>query len=198
MFEGHDTTAAALTWIIYNLAIHPEIQERTRKELFDVIGDKECPSYEDLERLQYTSMVIRESLRLYPSVPLLTRRNSKEIVISGYRIPAQTEIFLVPFAVHRNIDDWGENAHVFNPENFSAENVAKRDPFAYIPFSAGNRNCIGQNFAMLEEKVILSMLLRKFNIEIVPEHPVILEPNLILRPRFGIHIRVRETELLSH
>jgi len=97
---------------------------------------------------------------------------------------------MYPWVIHRNTKDWGAKPWDFDPDRFSNQNCAGRDPFAYIPFSAGNRNCIGQSFAMMEEKAVLAILLKKFNFHNVPDHPIIPEPHVILRPKFGIKVTI--------
>jgi len=189
MFEGHDTTAAALTWTTYMIASHKDVQEKLQQEVDEILGDNDFIKFEDLEKLEYTTMVLKESLRLYPSVPYITRKTLKETEICNFKVPSRTELFIIPYAIHRNKKYWGENAESFNPENFS-KTSPERDPFVYIPFSAGNRNCIGQNFAMNEEKAILCALIKNYNMEVVQNHPVIVEPHLILRPKHGIKIKV--------
>jgi len=192
MFEGHDTTAAALTWVTYLLAKHPKVQHNVQNEIDKVLGNRDFPAYSDLDKFRYLTMVIKETLRLYPSVPFLERVTEKEIVVAGYNIPAKTELFIIPYVIHRNPEDWGNEPDEFIPERFLPENCAKRDPFAFIPFAAGNRNCIGQNFAMMEIKTVLSILFKKFSVEMVLDHPVIPETHLILRPKFGVKVKVKE------
>ncbi|ETE58963.1 Cytochrome protein, partial [Ophiophagus hannah] len=147
MFEGHDTTAVALSWAIYLLASHPEIQRKVHSELDEVFGDSDHHiTMEDLKNLRYLECVIKEALRLFPSVPVFARNLNEECYIS------------------RDPDNFPE-PEKFRPERFFPENSAERHPYSYIPFSAGPRNCIGQRFALLEEKTILATILQHFWIE---------------------------------
>jgi len=192
MFEGHDTTSSGLTWCLYLLAAHPDIQAKVQEEIDIVLGDRLKPDYEEFEKFHYTTMVIKEALRLYPPVPMMTRIIQEQMEIMGYTIPSNTEVFISPFLIHRNPKDWPnvKNLNAFNPENFSPENSKNRDPFSYIPFSAGNRNCIGQNFAMNEERCVLVMLLKQFNLRLEPGQKIEPEPHLVLRPKYGIKVTV--------
>ncbi|XP_013913094.1 PREDICTED: cytochrome P450 4V2 [Thamnophis sirtalis] len=143
MFEGHDTTAAALSWAIYLLARHPEIQRKVHNELDEVFGDSDHHiTMEDLKKLRYLECVIKEALRLFPSVPFFARILNQECYIRGYKIPKGTDVIIVPYALHRDPDNFPEPQE-FKPERFFPENSAERHPYAYIPFSAGLRNCIG-------------------------------------------------------
>jgi len=190
MFEGHDTTASGLTWCLYLLAAHPDVQAKVHDEIDQVLGDRLAPDYEDLDKFPYTTMVIKEALRLYPPVPFLARITEEPLEILGYEIPTNTEIFLSPYLIHRNPKDWPnvKDLNAFDPENFSPEKMKNRDPFAFIPFSAGNRNCIGQNFAMNEEKCVIVMLMKQFRLRLEPGQKIEPEPNLVLRPKYGIRI----------
>lgn len=188
MFEGHDTTAAAISWVLFMLGHHPEVQEKVHKELDQVFGndrDRYVTS-EDIQKLQYLGCVIKETLRMYPSVPLIGRQLEEDTIMSGHMVPKGTLVIIGIFFLHRSLDFYPE-PDVFNPDNFLPENVEGRHPFVYIPFSAGPRNCIGQKFAMMEEKVILATLLRKLKFHsLQPIEDVNPIGNLILRPSDGI------------
>ncbi|KAL7981919.1 hypothetical protein Chor_000976 [Crotalus horridus] len=175
MFEGHDTTAAALSWAIYLLASHSEIQRKVHNELDEVFGDSDHHiTMEDLKKLRYLECVIKEALRLFPSVPFFARILNEECHIS--RDP-------------HNFPDPEE----FRPERFFPENSTGRHPYSYIPFSAGPRNCIGQRFALLEEKTILATILRHFWIETKQTcDEVGMAAELILRPSKGIWIQLKK------
>nr|Q964T1.1 RecName: Full=Cytochrome P450 4c21; AltName: Full=CYPIVC21 [Blattella germanica]AAK69411.1 cytochrome P450 [Blattella germanica] len=167
MFEGHDTVSAAMTWLLFELGHHPEIQEEAYKEVQDIFqGSDRVPTMADLNNMNYLERVIKESLRLHPSVIYFVREAHQDFELGGYTIPAGTNIdFSVPF-IHRNPEIF-PNPRCFNPDNFLPDRVVNRHPYAYIPFSAGPRNCIGQRFALLEEKVVLSYLLRHYRFRTV-------------------------------
>ncbi|XP_066252478.1 cytochrome P450 4C1-like isoform X2 [Euwallacea similis] len=182
MFEGHDTTSAALVFLLHCLSQYPDVQEEVREEMLSVLGsDNKVPSFQELRDLPYTERVIKETLRLYPSVPFISRIASQDFVThTGYKIPSGSVLYLHIFDLHRNPDIY-ENPLKFDPDRFLPGNVMKRHPFAYLPFSAGPRNCIGQKFAMLEIKSVICGILRKFRLVAHPETDIHFQVDLILR-----------------
>ncbi|XP_072563266.1 cytochrome P450 4V8 isoform X1 [Paramormyrops kingsleyae] len=191
MFEGHDTTAAAMNWAIHLLGSHPEVQRKVQQELQEVFGSSDRPvNMDDMKKLRYLECVIKESLRLFPSVPMFGRSICEDCVIKGYKVPRGANAIIIPYALHRDPRYFPE-PELFRPERFLPENSTGRHPYSYIPFSAGLRNCIGQRFALMEEKVVLSYILRYFNIEAMQKRED-LKPigDLILRPEKGIWIRL--------
>ncbi|XP_049938560.1 cytochrome P450 4C1-like isoform X7 [Schistocerca serialis cubense] len=192
MFEGHDTTSVAMSWVLMLLGHHPGIQEKVFAELDDIFrtDPKRRPTTHDLNNMKYLEMVIKEALRLYPSVPAIGRRATKDIEIGSYKIPEGCLITLNIRHTHRDPDHWPDPER-FNPDNFLPERVQGRHPFAYVPFSAGPRNCIGQKFAILEEKTVLSYVLRNFRVETVDRlEDLKLIGELVLRPMNGVNLRL--------
>ncbi|XP_069674758.1 cytochrome P450 4C1-like [Periplaneta americana] len=191
MFEGHDTTSAAISWALFTLGSHPEIQENVIRELGEIFGDSEREAtYEDLQKMKYMEQVIKEALRLYPSVPGICRKLDVDVKLKNYMIPAGTSTPIIPYIIHRNPEIF-PNPEEFNPDHFLPEVAQTRHPFAYIPFSAGPRNCIGQRFALLEEKAVLASVLRKFKIQSLDRRESIdLMLQLILRPKHGIRVKL--------
>ncbi|CAM4712572.1 unnamed protein product [Leuciscus chuanchicus] len=166
MFAGHDTTASALSWIFYNLAMHQDHQERCRDEIQSLLqdGDTHSIAWEDLSQLTFTSMCIKESLRLHSPVLAVTRYYSQNMKTPGDCVIPQGCLCLISiYGVHRNPEVWPD-PEVFDPMRFAPENSHTRTPHAFIPFSAGPRNCIGQNFAMAEIRVVVAQTLRRFRI----------------------------------
>ncbi|XP_021929273.1 cytochrome P450 4C1-like isoform X2 [Zootermopsis nevadensis] len=144
MFEGHDTTEAAISWTLYLLGAYPDVQEKVVAELNDIFWDSDRPAtYEDLQRMKYLEQVIKETLRLYPSVPGFNRKLDVDVKLKNYTIPAGAFVPISPLILHRNAAVF-PNPEEFNPDHFLPEKVQGRHPFAYIPFSAGPRNCIGK------------------------------------------------------
>ncbi|XP_064201142.1 cytochrome P450 4V2-like isoform X1 [Anguilla rostrata] len=191
MFEGHDTTAASLNWTLYLLGSHPEEQRKVQQELQEVFGSSDRPvTTDDLRRLRYLECVVKESLRLYPAVPLFARRICEDCVINGFKVPKGVNAVIIPYALHRDPRHFPDPEE-FRPERFSPENSEGRNPFAFIPFSGGVRNCIGQRFALMEEKVVLAWLLRRFTVRSCQTRDD-LRPlgGLVLRPEKGIWIRL--------
>ncbi|CAH2102416.1 unnamed protein product [Euphydryas editha] len=166
MFEGHDTTATGLNYCLMSLAYEKEIQAKVVEELNSIFGDDtRQATMDDLSRMRYLERCIKESLRLYPPVPFISRQIPSETILSGYKIPAGTVCHIHIFHLHRQADFF-DNPLKFDPDRFLPENSKGRHNYAYIPFSAGPRNCIGQKFAMMEMKSSLSAILRNF--ELVP------------------------------
>ncbi|KAM3939830.1 cytochrome P450 4V2-like [Leptodactylus fuscus] len=193
MFEGHDTTAAALNWSLYLLGSHPEAQLQVHKELDEVFGSSDRPvTMEDIKNLRYLDAVIKEALRIFPSVPFYARTICEDCTIRGFKVPKGVNVLIVPYALHRDPEYFPEPEE-FRPERFFPEATNRRNPYAYLPFSAGLRNCIGQRFALMEEKVVLSTILRHFWIEANQTRDELgLVGELILRPQEGIWIRLQD------
>lgn len=195
MFAGHDTTASALSWIFYNLAMHQDHQDRCRAEIRSVLGDgdEHDVSWEDLSQLPFTTMCIKESLRLHSPVLALTRYYSQNMKTPGNCIIPQGSLCLISiYGVHRNPEVWPD-PEVYDPLRFDPENSHGRSPHAFIPFSAGPRNCIGQNFAMAEIKVLVAQTLSRFRILPGPK-PVRRLYQLVLRAEGGLLLNVEELE----
>ncbi|XP_047102529.1 cytochrome P450 4c3-like [Schistocerca piceifrons] len=191
MFEGHDTTAASLTWTIFLIGLHPHVQEKIEEELEEIFGESDREvKMEDLNAMKYLEQVIKESLRLYPSVPQFGRKLDVDHEIHGYKLPAGTHCVVMPLFMHLNPELYPE-PYKFDPDRFTPDKIQGRHPFAYLPFSAGPRNCIGQKFAIMEEKIVLSTLLRSFRIESLEKpEDIKLTGELILRPKDGIRVKL--------
>ncbi|NWS63480.1 CP4FN protein, partial [Chunga burmeisteri] len=188
MFEGHDTTASALAWLLYNLACHPHYQERCRQEVHELLKgrDVEEIEWEDLSHLPFTTMCIKESLRLHPPVTAVSRRCTEDIALRDGRVIPKGIICLMSiYGTHHNPDIWPE-PQVYNPLRFSPENIQGRSPLAFIPFSAGPRNCIGQSFAMAELKVVTALTVARFAIRLDAGRPPRRKTELILRAEDGV------------
>ncbi|XP_053699321.1 cytochrome P450 4c3-like [Sabethes cyaneus] len=189
---GHDTTAAAISWILLLLGADQDVQDRVFNEIDQIMGgDRDrIPTMQELSEMKYLECCIKETLRLYPSIPLIARRLTEDVQVQNYTIPAGTNAMIVVYHLHRDPTVF-PNPDKFNPDNFLPENCNGRHPYAYIPFSAGPRNCIGQKFAILEEKTVISTVIRKFRFEAVERREdVKLLGDLVLRPRDGLRIKV--------
>lgn len=185
---GHETTASALNWTWWLLGQHPEVERRLQDEN-DRIGDLGPASYGDLERLPGTLAAIQESLRLYPPGWLLTRRSIGPDRLDGYALPPGTDVFISPFVVHRHPAIW-ENAERFDPDRFGAGRSEGRHRFAYFPFAAGPRHCIGESLATFEMMLHLNGALRRFELRPMVPGPVALEARVNLRPARDMYMRV--------
>ncbi|XP_053106934.1 cytochrome P450 4B1-like [Hemicordylus capensis] len=192
MFEGHDTTASGISWSLFCMAQHPEHQQRCREEIKDILGDRENIQWDDLGKMTYTTMCIKESFRLYPPVPLVSRQLSKPITFfDGRTLPEGIMIGINIDCIHKNPTIW-QDPEVYDPARFSAENKSRRHPHAFIPFAAGSRNCIGQLFAMNEVKIALALTLLRFEILPDPTKIPCPVPQLVLRSENGIHLFLRK------
>nr|APA31876.1 cytochrome p450 00951 [Brachionus plicatilis] len=192
MFEGHDTTAAAASWACQLIGSHPHVQKKLHEEIDSVLGESDRPlNNDDLKELKYLDLVIKETLRLFPSVPYFGRVISEDCDIDGFKILKGETAVIVAYMIHRD-EKYYPDPEKFDPERFLPENSKDRHPYAYIPFSAGRRNCIGQRFAQMEEKVLLANILRYFDITSVKTIDE-LKPvgDLILHPNDGIPIELK-------
>ena len=187
---GHETTTLVLSWTCFLIATRPDVVERMTAEASFLSGRP--PSYEDLIRLRYSRMVVEESMRLYPPVWTLARTAVNEDEIGGYRIPAGSEILIFPYITQRH-PKWWQDADAFRPERFAPENSAARPRYAYLPFGAGPRTCIGLNFAMTEILVVLTMLLQRFRLNLAIDPAAVhAEPSVTLQPRPGVPVRLEK------
>ncbi len=186
---GHETTAQALSWTWYLLSQHPEAEARLHDELTAVLGGR-APRHEDIVNLRYTRMVIEESMRLYPPAHTMARQPIAADEVLGHRIPAGAEVLIVPWLLHRKPSLW-ERPDRFEPERFAPERAASRPRFAYIPFGAGPRICIGAAFAMEEALLILATIAQRYRLHLKPGHPVEPQGLITLRPRYGLKMTLQ-------
>ena len=181
---GHETTAMALSWLWYLLSKNPESARKVREEVADVAGHGAL-GVEHLPRLSYTRMVVDETLRLYPSAWLLSRKAIEDDRIGPYLIPAGTTLFLSPFVTHRRPDLW-ENPEGFDPERFAPGRDDGGPRYAYFPFGGGPRLCIGNNFALMEATLIVASVARRYRLDLVPGREVKVRERGSLVPHPGM------------
>jgi cytochrome P450 len=180
---GHETTAVLLSWAFYLLAMNPQARERLQEEIHRVLSDR-APTQADLPDLAYTRMVLEETMRLYPPAWITGRKSIQGDEIHGYTIPAGAEISISPYITHRDPQLW-PNPELFDPERFSPERSAGRHRYAYFPFGGGPRQCIGNNFAMMEAHLILAAISQGYSLDLAPGREVEVEPLITLRPKEG-------------
>lgn len=188
LMAGHETTAKSLTWAVYLLARHPKIQARCRAEALQV-WEHYVSDRDRVDHLEYTWQVLQEAMRIYPPVWTMSRKAIDDDVIGGFHVDAGTLVIMSPYALHRRQDIWRDSER-FDPDRFVSALVAERDPFAYLPFSGGPRVCIGRPFAIIETKLILAMLLRRFEVELLVDEEIEPEALVTLRPRQGLAVRL--------
>lgn len=178
---GHETTANALTWTLFLLSQHPGILARVYDEVHGTLHGAE-PTANDLPKLTYLEKVIKESMRLLPPVPFLGRTAMAETTLGPYQIPERTEVALSPYVTHRLPEIWP------NPRRFEPERWDACDPTAYeyLPFGAGSRMCIGAGFALVEIKVVLSMIVQAFRLDLAPDARIDRYVNITLSARYGL------------
>ena len=187
MFAGHDTTTSAMSWTLYCLAQHPQHQDMIREEVRSILKGREWLEYEDLKQLNYTSWCIKEAIRLHPPAFGIFRKTTEEIEAGDLTIPKGATIRIDIFTIHRNINVW-ENPNKYDPLRFQPENIDKKNPYDFIPFSAGNRNCIGQVFAMNEMKTVIGTIVNRFHLKLDRGHQVEMVPRVVLRAKNDIRV----------
>jgi cytochrome P450 len=190
MFAGHDTSTSTLTFLMYELAHHPEVVERLVDEQEEVLNGSP-PSAEQLERgLPYLEMVLDETLRLYPPAWIGPRRVVREFEFSGHRVPAGAFLNYSSWASHRLPEVFPE-PDAFNPERFERERKASLPRGAYVPFGGGQRICIGKRFGQTEVKLVASMILKRLRLELLPGRRMTVRQMPTLSPKGGLRMRVR-------
>jgi cytochrome P450 len=185
---GHETTAIALSWACYLVSQNPQIGAKLAEELKTVLGER-VPMPEDLPRLTYTEMVLKETLRLYPAVWGIGRRAIAECELGGYRVPAGSNIFILQWRTQRDARFFPDPER-FDPERWREDPIrsGKIPRFAYFPFGGGPRVCVGASFAMMEAMLLFAMIQQKYHLELVPNHPIEIFATVTLRPKYGIHM----------
>jgi len=185
---GHETTAIALSWACYLIAQNPHIEAKLAEELRAVLGDR-VPTPEDLPRLRYTDMVLKEVMRLYPAVWGIGRKAVEGCELGGYRVPAGSNIFILQWRTQRD-PRFFPDPERFDPERWREDPIrsGKIPRFAYFPFGGGPRVCVGASFAMMEATLLFAMIQQRFHLEIVAGHPIEIFASVTLRPKHGIRV----------
>lgn len=188
-FAGHETSATSLSWIHYLLDGHPETRAKLRAEVDRVLG-RRMPTSADLEALTYTEQVINEALRLYSPIHSISRVALNDDTLGGYHIPAGTTIYVSLYATHRLARLWPDPDR-FDPDRFTPDKVERRPRFAFIPFAAGHRNCVGAGTAMVELKLAVAMIAQRYELTLAPGQRVEGAAGTTMYPRYGMSMRIR-------
>ncbi|KAL9697754.1 hypothetical protein quinque_001195 [Culex quinquefasciatus] len=164
-FKGNEPTALSVANACLFLALYPRVQQKLYNEIAQIIPDKSCNiTQQTLQDLPYLDMVLKETLRLCPTIPNIARETIRTVSIDGRRIPAGTMFLISFYALHRRADLWGDTVTDFDPERFHPDCGYQRHPFGYLPFSGGARNCIGWQYAQISVKIALIRLVREFKL----------------------------------
>jgi len=184
LFAGHDTTSTVLSWITYFMSLNPDVQKKVHQEVKQILGDRD-PEFEDLENLKYCKKVLKETLRSRPIIPFIERTNTEEMVVHGKNIPKDSILSIGLYALHHDSRYW-DNPYNFDPDRW--DNPKCKEPFVFIPFSAGQRNCIGSKFANQEILLTMAIIFRQYTVmhdttkNVVPGFEGVVGPlNLMLK-----------------
>ncbi|CAK8572644.1 unnamed protein product [Lathyrus sativus] len=192
---GHETTSNLLVWTIFLLSLHKDWQEKLRQEVMQICG-MEVPDPDMLSKLKMVNMVLLEALRLYCPAVELERMASKDMKLGDLMIPRGTHLMIPITMIHRSKEYWGEDSNEFNPMRFiNGVSKAAKHPNALLAFSMGPRNCIGQNFAMMEAKTVMVLILQRFSWSLSPDYQHAPVNNLILQPQHGLPIILKPLQL---
>ncbi|XP_020663156.3 cytochrome P450 4B1-like [Pogona vitticeps] len=189
---GHDTSTSAISWLFYCMAQNPEHQQKCREEIKALLEDQDTIKWDHLRKMTYTTMCIKETLRIYPPISVMLRLLKEPLTFhDGRTLPEDLLVGISIYGIHRNPEIWN-NPEAFDPMRFSPENSHSRHPYAFLPFSAGSRNCIGQQFALTEMKVALALTLLKFELKLDPAKPTTPVVQIVTSPENGMYLKLKK------
>jgi len=186
---GHETAGAALSWALYLLSEHPQVQEQLHEEVRGVLGGR-MPTIVDLDRIPLATAVFEETMRLFPPAWGMPRETLAADEIHGYPVPKRSTVVLSQLLIHRHPDFWPEPDR-FDPGRFLWP-APDRPKFAFFPFGGGARICVGNQMAMVEGPLVLAALVQRFQFTLVPNQQIVPDPTFTLRPKHGVQLAVRQ------
>ncbi|CAM4620332.1 cytochrome P450 3A24 [Caretta caretta] len=191
ILAGYETTSFTLNFLSYNLATHPDVQQRLQEEIDAALPNKAAPTYDAILQMEYLDMVVNETLRLFPVGGRIERVCKKTIEINGVTIPKGTVTMIPAYVLHQDSEYWPEPEE-FRPERFSKENRENMDPYIFLPFGAGPRNCIGMRFALLSLKVAMIVLLQRFSFRTCKDTPIplVMDTKGFLQPKKPVILKM--------
>ncbi len=190
---GHETTANTLNWTWWLLAQYPEVEAKFHHEL-DTVLKGQAPTLEDLRRLPYTAMVIKESMRLMPPVWSIGRTANEDTEVMGYSFPKGTGVNIVMYSVHRHPDIW-DKPNEFIPERWAEDGIDDLPKYAYMPFGGGPRICIGNSFASMEANLLLATIAQRYQFRLVEGANIVPQPFITMFPKYGLPMRAEKREI---
>ena len=180
------SSTTPISWTLYLLATHPEVEARLTEELGAHLGGAPATAA-DLPSVPYLKQVVQESMRIYPPAWGYSRRAEREVEIGGYVLPARAYVAVIPYALHRHPEFW-PHPERFDPERFQPNRAQARHSYCYLPFGAGPRTCIGAGMAMLEAQLVLAQIVQRFKVRVAADHPVETMARVTLGPRYGLPV----------
>ncbi|HEX2623525.1 MAG TPA: cytochrome P450, partial [Phototrophicaceae bacterium] len=189
---GYETTSVAMAWSFHYLTQQAEFAARLHAETDAVLGDRD-PVFMDVPQLAYARMVMQEALRLYSPTYWVSRTAEEDDVIDGYRIRKGQMVAIMSHMIHRHPDFW-QHPEAFDPERFTPENSAGRHQLAWIPFGAGQRQCIGRDFALMEGQLILTKIAQRYNVHAIPGKVAAPHVSTTLRTKDGVWVTISKRD----
>ncbi len=183
---GHETTSNLLSWTLYLLARHPDVLAKLRQELDSVLQGK-TPSLEDIQELHYTKAILNESMRFRPPVGLMLRKINRDTVVDGYPLKAGRLAIFSIYNIHHHPEFW-EQPEQFDPDRFLTPENRR---FSFMPFGTGERVCIGNHFALIESQLLLTMIVQRYDLELLNTDEIEIEMAVSLRPKGGVPVRLK-------
>jgi cytochrome P450 len=190
VLAGHETTANALSWMWYLLALNPDARDRMLAEVDTVLEGDRRPTFADAAKLRWTAACFQEAMRVFPPAWVLPRKCIEDDVIDGHRIKKGSTILIPINSLHHDERFWPD-PETFDPTRFLPENIKSHHRSAYLPFGGGRRVCAGKAFAVIEGTLVTALMSRRFIYDLKPGHPVEPEATLTLRPRYGLKMIAR-------